>query len=175
VNVVATRQGGFVQGLSRGDFAVAEDDVPQEIAFFGAETTPFAVAILLDTSGSMEDKLPLARAAAARFMDRTRPEDRVAMYAFSSDVRRLQDFIPGQRDLAEALWETNADGRTKMYDCLEEAAAALAGRPEHRRAILLVSDGADNGSRTSLDAVVQKALGAGITLYTMDLAPICRK
>src|SRR5438552_17621603 len=49
VNVVATRQGGFVQGLSRGDFAVSEDDVPQAIAFSGAETTPFTLAMPLLT------------------------------------------------------------------------------------------------------------------------------
>src|SRR5687768_5729571 len=80
VNVAATQSGVFASGLTQADFQVSEDGTPQEIAFFGAETLPFAVAILLDTSGSMEFKLQLARAAAARFMDRTRPEDRIAVY-----------------------------------------------------------------------------------------------
>jgi Ca-activated chloride channel family protein len=172
VNAVARRGAGWASGLTRDDFALAEDGEAQELAFFGAEETPFAAAILIDTSGSMEHKLTLARAAAARFLDRTRPEDQVAVYAFANSVKRIQDFTPGRRDIAEALWDTSADGYTRMYDCVDEATTALAARPEQRRAILLLSDGADTRSGVSQDAVLRRALAAGVTLYTIDLAPI---
>jgi VWFA-related protein len=172
VNVVVTQGSKYAAGLTAADFAVTEDGAPQTIDDFFAEKTPFAAAILLDTSGSMETRLRLARVAAARFMDRARPEDSVAVYLFGSDVRRLQDFTPGGRDLADGLWDTGAEGITKMYDCLGQATEALARRPEFRRAILLLSDGADNGSAASYDACVRRALAAGITIYTVDVTPI---
>lgn len=174
VNVVVVKGSDkdFVEGLSATDFSIVEDGVPQAIEYFGAEKTPFAATILLDTSGSMENKLRLARVAAARFMDRTGPEDRVALYLFGSEVRRAQDFTPGGRDLDDSLWDSTAEGVTKMYDCLSTAVEALAARPEFRRAVLLISDGADYGSSVSYDKALDRALAAGVTIYTVDVAPI---
>lgn len=172
VNVVASRKDGFATGLDRTDFEVTENGVPQTIEFFGAETTPFAVAILLDTSGSMEFKFRLARMAGARFMDRVRASDRVAVYLFGSDVRRVQDYTPGGRDLDDSVWDASAKGITKMYDAVSAASKHLADRPEQRRAILLLSDGADYGSGESYDDAVQAAQAAGVTVFGIDLAPI---
>lgn len=172
VNVVVTQGSKFTGGLAAADFAVTEDGAPQKIDYLFTEETPFAAAILLDTSGSMEYKLRLARVAAARFTDRTRADDRVAVFLFGSSVKRLQDFKPGGRDLDDGLWDTSADGITKMYDCIGQAADALGTRQESRRAILLLSDGADYGSGTSYDTAVKRALASGVTIYTIDLAPI---
>jgi Ca-activated chloride channel family protein len=172
VNVVVTDGHQFTTGLTPGDFGVTEDGVRQKIDTLYAEETPFAAAILLDTSGSMELKLRLARVAAARFMDRARPEDHVAVYLFGSEVKRLQDFTPGGRDLDDSLWGTSAEGVTKMYDCVSQAAAALGGRGEVRRAILLISDGADFGSAATYDSALRRALAAGATIYTVDLAAV---
>jgi VWFA-related protein len=172
VNVVVTQGQNYAGGLTAADFAVTEDGAPQRIDNFFTEQTPFAAAILLDTSGSMEYKLRLARVAAARFMDRAKPEDRVAVYLFGSEVRRLQDFTAGGRELDDSLWDTSAKGITKMYDCVGEAADALAKRQEFRRAILLLSDGADSGSGATYDGALRRALAAGVTIYTIDLDPI---
>lgn len=172
VNVVATGKSGFETGLTAADFAVTENGTPQSIEFFGAETTPFAVAILLDTSGSMEFKFRLARVAAARFMDRVRSTDRVAVYLFGSDVKRAQDYSPGGWDLDDSLWDASPKGITKMYDGITQASESLASRPEQRRAILLLSDGVDFGSGKSYDDAVNKALAAGVTVFGIDLAPI---
>ena len=172
VNVVVTRGAEFATGLTAADFTVAEDGHPQKIATFGAESTPFAAAILLDTSGSMENRLRFARVAAARFMERARPLDRVGLYLFGAKVRRLQDFVPGGRDLHDGVWDTSAEGVTKMYDAIGEAVDALGTRQEVRRAIVLLSDGADFGSRLSYDDAVRRAQAAGITVYAIDVAPI---
>ena len=172
VNMVVLEGGDYVGGLSAADFAVAEDGVTQQIDSFFAEEAPFAAAILLDTSGSMEKKLRMARVAAARFMDRARPKDSVALYLFGTDVRQAQDFTPGGRDLDDSLWDADAEGSTKMYDGVAKAAEALSARPEFRRAILLISDGADSGSATSYDGALRRALAAGVTIYTVDVAPI---
>ena len=172
VNVVAMRKDGFASGLEQADFQVSENGVLQTIEFFGAESTPFSVAILLDTSGSMEFKFRLARVAAARFMDRVRPSDRVAMFLFGSDVRRVQDYTPGGRDLDDSVWDASPKGITKMYDAVVEASNQLADRPEQRRAILLLSDGADYGSGASYDDALLAAQAAGVTVFGIDLAPI---
>lgn len=172
VNVVVTRDNGFVGGLTASDFRLTEDKVGQTIDYFGAEKTPFAVTILLDTSGSMEFKFRIARVAAARFMDRASADDRVAVILFGSDVIQAQDFTAGGRDLNDSLWDVSAKGITKMYDGLSKAAVGLAARPEQRRAVLLLSDGADFGSAVSYDAALRTILGAGATVYAIDLAPI---
>jgi Ca-activated chloride channel family protein len=171
VNVVAKRGNGFAAGLERKDFTISEDGAPQEVAFFGAEDTPFAAAVLLDTSGSMEHKLTVARAAVARFADRTRRDDRLAVFAFADSVKQVQEFGPGRREVSDALWDMVADGNTKMFDCVDEAVAALEKRSEQRRAIVLLSDGGDSGSRVSRDKALNRALAAGVTFYTIDLRP----
>ncbi len=172
VNVVATTKDRFAAGLEMDDFAVTENGIPQVIEYFGAEETPFAVAVLLDVSGSMEFKFRLARMAAARFMDRVRPTSRVAVYLFGSEVRRVQDFTPGGRDLDDSVWDASPKGITKMYDGIVLAAQHLKESPEQRRAILLLSDGADYGSGESYDDAVDAAQDAGVTVYGIDLAPI---
>ena len=72
---VLDKNGKFVTGLKSGDFLISEDGVEQKIAAFSAEETPFAAAILLDTSGSMETRLTLGRSAAIRFLDGLREQD----------------------------------------------------------------------------------------------------
>jgi Ca-activated chloride channel family protein len=84
-------------------------------------------------------------------------------------VRQKQDIRPRNRDVADRLWDSVADGYTKMYDCLDTAVEALARRPEQRRAVVLLSDGADSGSRVSREAVLDRALVAGVTIYSIDL------
>jgi len=169
VNATVTDAAGkYAHGLKREDFSIVEDNVPQEIAYFGAEETPFAAAILLDTSGSMETKLSVARAAAAQFVDRIRTDDVVAVYGFSTEVKQLQEFSP-VRDITDLIWETQAEGWTKMFDCIIEAVSELSKREEKRRAILLLSDGEDTRSGASMSEALRKALAAGVTVYSIDL------
>src|SRR5437016_402679 len=95
---VLDKDGKFVPRLKRTDFRILEDGAEQKIASFSAEETPFAAAILLDTSGSMESRLTLGRGAAIRFLDGLRDEDVAAVYNFDVKVEQIQDFSPG-RDL----------------------------------------------------------------------------
>ena len=95
---VLDQHGKFVAGVKRGDFQIFEDGVEQKILAFGAEETPFAAAILLDTSGSMESRLTLGRSAAIRFLDGLREQDVAAVYSFDAKVEQWGDFSPG-RDL----------------------------------------------------------------------------
>ncbi|HZI17206.1 MAG TPA: VWA domain-containing protein [Pyrinomonadaceae bacterium] len=161
--------GRFVRKLAREDFRVFEDGREQSVAFFGVEETPFAAAILLDTSGSMEGRLSLARAAAIRFLDGLREEDVAAVYHFNSEVEQLQDFAPG-RDLPPVAYGLNSKGWTVLHDAVLRAARDLSSRPEKRRAIVVLSDGADTRSGASADKALDAALAAGAVIYTVNMA-----
>lgn len=165
---VKDAQGRFVSKLRRSDFRVFEDKREQKISLFSVEETPFAAAILLDTSGSMESRVTLARAAAIRFLDGLRPEDVASVYHFDSKVVQLQDFSPG-RDLPPLAYDLRSKGMTSLNDAVLKAAGDLAQRPEKRRAIVLLSDGFDTKSGATRDKALNAALAANATVYTVDM------
>lgn len=166
---VLDAKGKFVHGLGRSDFKVLEDGREQKILSFSTEETPFAAAVLLDASGSMEQRLSLGRAAAIRFLDGLRLEDVAAVYRFDSKIEQLQDFS-SSRDLTSAVFDLRAKGMTVLNDAILRAADDLAGRPEKRRAILVLSDGGENYSRASSGKALDRALAAGATIYTVDMS-----
>ncbi len=165
---VTDRQGGYVHKLSRADFKVLEDGREQTINFFSVEETPFAAAVLLDTSGSMESRVSLARAAAIRFLDGLRADDVASVYNFDSRIEQLQDFSPG-RDLPPMAYTLRSKGMTALNDAVLRAAQDLSARPEKRRAIVVLSDGADTKSAASADKALSAALAANATIYTVDM------
>ena len=166
---VTDAAGQYAHGLTEKDFAILEEGAKQEISILLAEESPFAAAILMDMSGSMEGKFGLVRAAAASFIDQIRADDQVAVYGFNNKVRLYQEFT-NIRDISEYVWEAEAEGLTRLYDCMSDAIDALVKREEKRRAILLISDGWDSASqKASLDSVMKKALGGGVVVYALDL------
>ncbi len=172
VNVTVTDANGkYVRGLKREDFQLFEDgkaQTPDTFSAFGGESTPFAAAILLDTSGSMEGRMTLARAAAIRFLDGLRDEDVAAVYHFSARTELLQEYSYS-RDLAPLIFDLKADGMTALNDAIVTAANDLTQRSESRRAIVVLSDGADNHSSASTDKALEKALAANVVIYTVDM------
>ena len=170
LNVTVTDASGeYVHKLSHRDFKVLEDGVEQRLSLFSVEETPFAAAILLDTSGSMESRVTLARAAAVRFLEGLREEDVASVYHFDSEVEQLSDFRPG-RDLPPVAYDLGAKGMTVLNDAVLRAAKDLARRPEKRRAIIVLSDGADTRSSASAEKALNAALEANATIYTVDMS-----
>ncbi|HEX8919843.1 MAG TPA: VWA domain-containing protein [Pyrinomonadaceae bacterium] len=170
VNVtVADGSGKYARGLRLADFKLLEDGREQKISSFGSEETPFAAAVLLDFSGSMEKRVSLARSAAIRFLDGLREEDVAAVYRFDSEIEQLQDYSPS-RDLAPLAFGMHAKGMTVLNDAILRAAQDLSRRPEKRRAIIVLSDGYDTTSKTSMDKALATAFNAGVTIYTVDMS-----
>jgi len=173
LNVTVTDKGGqYVPGLRLSDFTIFEDgkQVPLEvISSFSVHESPFASVVLLDTSGSMESRLSLARSAAIRFLDRLRDEDVAAVYKFDSKVEQVQEFSGG-RDLAPMAYGVKATGLTTLNDAIVDAAKALASRPEKRKAIVVLSDGLDTFSKASADKAVESALAIGASIYAVDMS-----
>ena len=169
--LIKGKDGRTVGGLRKEQFKVFEDGVEQPIEYFSPEQTPFAAVILLDTSGSMEQRVSMARAAAIRFLDGLRIEDNVAIYRFDSKIELVQPFS-NSRDIAEAVYELKSSGMTKMNDAIYEAAGELAKRDEKRKAIILLSDGQDTSSGRSPDRALRAAMDADIMIYTIDMSPM---
>lgn len=175
LNVTVTdKSGQYVKGLKASDFKVYEDGVevkPEMIASFSLQESPYAAVVLLDSSGSMEARFTLARSAAIRFLDGLREEDVAAVYRFDSKVERVQEFSGG-RDLAPIAYAIRAKGMTTLNDAIVEASRTLADRPEHRKAIVILSDGMDTFSKASSDKAVESALAVGASIYAVDMSAL---
>jgi len=170
LNVTVTnKRGEYVHGLRRSDFKVLEDGREQNISLFQVEETPFAAALLLDTSGSMEGRLSLARAAAVNFLDGMRSEDVAAIYHFDTQVEQVQDFSP-DHDLPDLAYGFRASGLTVLNDAIRRAAHDLAARQEKRRAIIVLSDGEDTHSSATIDKALASATAASATIYSIDMS-----
>lgn len=157
--------------LKKNQFEVFEDGTKQEVAFFNTQKTPYAAVILIDTSGSMEQRVSLARAAAIQFLNGIRPDDSVAIYNFDSKVELVQDFS-NLRDLMPKVFDLKAYGWTALNDAIYTAAQKLKVRKEKRRAIIVLSDGADTRSGRSFNKALDAASDANATIYTVDMSGI---
>jgi Ca-activated chloride channel family protein len=169
---VTDKNGQYVKGLKRSDFKIYEDGVEikkESIASFTLQEAPYAAVVLLDSSGSMEARFTIARSAAIRFLDGLRPEDVAAVYRFDSKVERVQEFSGG-RDLAPTAYAIRAKGMTTLHDAIVEASKTLADRPENRKAIVILSDGADTYSKASSEKAVESALAVGASIFAVDMS-----
>ena len=175
LNVTVTDKAGqYVRALKTSDFKIYEDgvEVPSNmITSFSLQESPYAAVVLLDSSGSMEARFSLARSAAIRFLDGLREEDVAAVYRFDSKVERVQEFSGG-RDLAPTAYAIRAKGMTTLNDAIVEAAKTLADRPEHRKAIVILSDGMDTFSKASSDKALESALAVGASIFAVDMSAL---
>ena len=170
LNVSVTDAAGkAVHGLDTKQFKVFEDGVELPVKTFDTEDLPFAAAILLDASGSMEERISMARAAAIEFLNGLRADDNAAIYKFDSKIEVLQDFS-NSRDIRDRFYDVKADGMTALNDAIFKAAEALSKRVEKRRAIIVLSDGADTFSKRSADKALKAALLANAMIYTVDMS-----
>ena len=168
---ITDAKGLAVAGLKQAQFKVFEDGQEQKIDFFDTEKAPFAAVILIDTSGSMEARISMARAAAINFLDGLRPDDVTAIYNFDTKIALVQDFS-NSRDITDRIFDLKAYGMTALNDAIYKASQELAKRAEKRKAIIVLSDGADNNSERSADKVLKAALASNVTIYTIDMSTV---
>lgn len=166
---ITDEKGQPVFGLKNTQFKIFEDNVEQKLDVFETAETPFAAVILLDTSGSMEQRISMARSAAINFLGGLRSNDNAAIFNFDSKITILQDFS-NSRDPIPQFYDLKADGWTVLNDAVYKAAQELQNRPEKRRAIVILSDGADNKSSKSSDKALNAAISANATIYSVDMS-----
>ena len=162
----------FLTGLERDDFEVFEDGVLQEVRDFEAQTDlPLTVAIAVDVSGSIRDKLRFEQEAAIEFfysMIET-GRDRGMLVVFDSAVDVLQEFTDNPDELAEAVRRIRAGGGTSLYDAIFLAITeGISRQPEGRRVLIVISDGADNSSRVSLTETLEVARRHDVAIYAIS-------
>jgi Mg-chelatase subunit ChlD len=174
VNVTATvtdRDGRFVPGLRQEDFIVYEENELQEVTHFSNERVPVSLGLVLDTSGSMAgEKMSSALAAVDRFLTKLlSPEDEIFLYKFSNFPELVQDWTTDRQRMSRAIRRINAGGGTAMLDAIAES-VPLAQTGQHRkRAIVLISDGNDTDSQSSLAEVKQLIRESEVMVYAIGI------
>jgi Ca-activated chloride channel family protein len=165
----------FITDLTDKDFAVFEDGIRQELSLFTHENLPISLAVLIDTSASMQEKLPQARAAAIRFIKTLRVQDAAEIVQFNDRSTTLQDFTADQALLEAAIKKTDAAGPTALYNSLYVALKDLSKQKKagelRRRAVVLLTDGEDTASLVSDEQVVELARKSEISIYPISLRP----
>jgi len=166
VSVVSLNPQNPSAELQQKDFLVLEDGKPQDIAFFAAADTPFDLVLLLDLSGSTNNKLKLIKKSAKRFVDATRPIDRVSVVTFTDVAQVVCPLTQDRKVLRDEIDHiAKPQGGTKFWDSLRYVLAILnaSGNSLRRSAVVVMTDGVDNalpdvfgeGSKTSFDQLVQ--------------------
>ena len=173
-NVTVTdSRGRHVPGLTAGEFGVYEEDRLQNVIFFNAEDGPATVGLIIDNSGSMRAKRTDVVNAALVFAGASRPDDELFVVNFNEEVYLgLPPPIQFTNELSEirsALLRTAPDGMTALYDGLAAGIAHLRKGTRDRKALVLMSDGADNASRLRLDDVVELAQRTQATIYAIGI------
>ncbi|HEY7698469.1 MAG TPA: VWA domain-containing protein [Vicinamibacteria bacterium] len=165
-------EGRLVTGLPQENFRIFEDGLEQEIRFFSRGELPLRMVILLDTSGSMNEKLSLAQEAAVRFARSLKSGDQVQVVEFNDRVLTLADFTSDFDRVEQAIRQTQARGATALYNALYVSLKDLhRENPEEldRRAMVVLSDGNDTASIVGFEDVKEQARKGSVVIYAISL------
>ncbi len=187
VNVLCTvrdRDGGLVANLDKSDFDIREDGKPQQILYFSRETKlPLTLGLLVDSSVSQQRLIPEERRAAAAFFEQVlTPQDAAFLVSFDVNVDLLQDITGSVDFLRQALDRIHVNsgggagsargpfpqiqtGGTHLFDAVYLAADEVLRREVGRKALILISDGQDHGSRVSRQLAIETAQRADVIVY----------
>jgi VWFA-related protein len=177
---VEDRHGGYVPGLTKDAFSILEGGQPQTISFFAPEDAPVTVGLILDNSGSMRPNRNQLIAAALDFAATSHPQDEVFALRFDDDVRAVlpadAPFTGDPATLRAALVRSlSARGRTALFDAVAAGLQYLNRGHYERKVLVVVSDGADNASRTTFQNVLARAQASNALIYTVALIdPVVR-
>jgi Ca-activated chloride channel family protein len=174
INVTATvtdAQGRFVSGLKAEDFEVYEDGKLQTISQFDSERVPVSLGIALDTSGSMAgDKIAAALSAVNRFLyDLLGEQDEVFLYRFDGRVSLVSSWTEDRRLVGRMLGSISPSGGTAMYDAVAAAVPLAQSGTRRKKALVLISDGNDMNSRTSVGEVRQLIRESEVLVYAIGI------
>lgn len=182
VNLFATvrnKKGEIIRDLAKEDFSLTEDDRPQVIQYFSHESNlPLTLGLLVDTSGSQRRVLAAERSASFRFLGQVlRPDQDLAFIIhFDREVELLQDFTASREKLERALDGMGPSrGRqrgpgTILYDAVALASDDLMRKQAGRKAVIILSDGVDTGSKLSLSTCIEAAQRADTLVYSILFA-----
>ena len=170
---VTDRNGSIVGGLSREDFAIAEDGHPQQIEVFERQSElPINLTLAIDTSGSVHKDMTAEADAARRFAHALlRSQDQMSLLQFATDVRELTPFTNKVAQIDRGLGQLRGDNATAFYDAIYLGSQRL-GSKVGRKVLVVVSDGDDTAKHTTYAQALETALRNEVMIYTIIDVPI---
>jgi len=170
--VVRDSKGRFVQDLTARDFEVMDEGKTRSISDLQRDVAGVSIAVLFDVSGSMEGHMPNAREAATHvlsWLDASR--DEAAIYTFDTHLDERMPFTTGLRTLPGSLTSVVPFGATSLHDAIALTARRVGEREGRRRAVIVMTDGADNASHLKPSDVSAIASGIDVPVYIFGIVP----
>src|ERR1700744_3113179 len=177
---VRTKKSEIVRDLSKDDFSLLEDGHPQTIKYFARESDlPLTIGLMVDTSMSQVHVLDAERGASFRFLDEVLREnkDHVFIMQFDLSVQTRQELTGSRRDLSQALAYVDTPtrdqlrnqygGGTLLFDAVVDASQEIMKKQKGRKALIILSDGGDNGSDATLASAIEEAQKAETLIYSI--------
>ena len=165
---VMDRNGRAISGMHASDFTVFENGVERKVTNVSPASEPFNLILLLDVSGSVEERMDFIRKAARDFLKTASPQDRISIISFRDDIQIISDFTTDRALLSRKLDEIDAGGGTALYDALGYVLAEPIKRLRgERTAVVVMSDGDDNKSFLPFPAILEALAESGALIYPL--------
>jgi len=165
---VTDRNGRAIAGMRDADFVVYEDGSERQIVTVTPASEPFNLVLLLDVSGSVEERIDFIRKAARDFLRTASPQDRISIISFNEDIKIISNFTTDRSLLSKRLDELDAGGSTALYDALGYTLVdTLKPLRGERTAVVIMSDGDDNKSFVPFPAILEAVIESGALIYPL--------
>jgi VWFA-related protein len=170
---VTDRNGRAMSGLAAQDFTLFENGQERKIVDVKPVSSPFNLVLLLDVSGSVEERIDFIRKAARNFLQTASSQDRISIISFRDDIQIISEFTTDRRQLSISLDKIDAGGGTALYDALAYTLVdTLKPLRGERTAIVILSDGDDNKSFIPFGAVLEATIESGALIYPLYVPSI---
>ncbi|PWT90551.1 MAG: hypothetical protein C5B55_09540 [Blastocatellia bacterium] len=165
---VTDRNGRAIGGMRATDFTVFENGVERHVTNVIPTNEPFNLVLLLDVSGSVEERMDFIRKAARDFLRTASPQDRIAIISFRDDIQVISNFSTDRQLLSRKLDDIDAGGATALYDALGYVLAEMIKQMHgERTAVVVMSDGDDNKSFLPFPAILEALRESGALIYPL--------
>ena len=144
---VLDRNGRFIAGLSKKDFKIYENGVPQAITYFQSSEQPFTVVLMIDTSPSTRYQIDEIHYAAVTFVNQLRPTDKVMVMAFDGRLKLLSEPTTEKQKIFAAIYKSQFGSGTSLYDAVDYVTSMDLVKELGRKAVVMFTDGVDTTSR----------------------------
>jgi Ca-activated chloride channel family protein len=165
---VTDATGRLVAGLTRDDFTVLDNGVPQQLVVFENEPVPFSASLMIDTSLSMTLNLDLVKRGAEQFLMRLEPTDQAMVGAFNDKIQFACDLTNDRETLIGSLNDLGFGNPTRLYDSVDQSIEELR-RSDNRKVVLVFTDGDDTASKASLGKVIERSRAEEVMIYAIGL------
>lgn len=170
INVTVTDpMNRLVTGLEKENFRLLEMNMAQDIRHFSSEDAPVSLGVIFDVSGSMNNKILKAKEAVVEFFKTANPQDEFFLITFADKPEVLADFTQSIEDIQGKLVYTIPKGRTALLDAVYLGMSKMRDARHEKKALLIISDGADNRSRYTDSEIKSLVKEADVQIYAIGL------